>query len=207
MLSCTNANRDQWVSLLKGTITFCRSVHPRSHLRDCTQKQWPDRDVNAHEYNCKTCGHDETIKRRGSYTFLLDSRKIQPLTYFSPPSSLGLLYIIFLLYSSWVACPTRYTLVARCGFVRCNTCSSSTFVYTSHKVFFLIVTVLPLFPRAPFFFLPSLSSKYISDMHCLSRKILCGSQSNISNVNLIFFAYIFAIKDVEGAVGREINSN
>lgn len=46
--------------------------------------------------------------------------------------------VIYYFPSILVSCMHQrdITLVARCGFVRRNTCSSSTFVYTSHKVFF-----------------------------------------------------------------------
>lgn len=201
----THANRD-----ISGFLCSKRRQHfaeAYTHVRTyviARKNKRLDRDANAHERNCETCGHGRRARPSNAEVRTLFSLILVrfSLSLISLRLFLGLLYIIFLLY--WlVACTTRYTLVARCGFVRRTLVHHPPSCIRHTKVFFLIVTVLPLFPGALFSFLPSLSSKYISDMRCLSRKILCGSRSNISKVRQShIFPCIFAIKDVEVAVGR-----
>lgn len=94
-------------------------------------------------------------------------------------------YIIFRLYrrvgGGRCMRRPRYTPVARCSFVRRNTCISSTFVYTSHKVFLLIGAAPPSFPAAFPFFFPSCERRvYTSDTLPITGKILCAARKVIS---------------------------
>lgn len=100
----------------------------------------------------------------------------------------------------------RYT----CSFVRRNTCASSTFVYTSHKVFSSpSLTVSPLFLRLVAFlfftfFLRSIAKQRVykryaayHGRYCVARKVI------LLKYDSLIFPRIFAIRDTERAIQED----
>lgn len=142
-------------------------------LHEYMRKQQSDRNVNAYECNYETAwGHGRCAKVPNTNVCTLFSLILVRFNLSLISLHLSQL-VIYYFPSILVGCMHQRNIRSLHDAVSCDVTlvhhPPSCIRHT--KFFFLIVTVLPLFPTA-FFFLPSLSSKYISDMLPITEDIM-----------------------------------
>jgi len=153
-------------------------------LHESIWRQKSNRNVNVHEYNYETVlQYVDIVNARGHQVcilFFLIFVRFNLLLISLHLIQLVIYYFSF--YTGRLHVPTRYILVARCGFVRRNTCSSPSCIrhtkfFSSSSLFFLC------FSRS--FFLSSLSSKYVSGVLQYHGK--GSSRNNICKIRQTHF--------------------